>query len=120
MPTNQEPEKEKLTVEQLLARIKNALADSGVKFGENVQAEDILQAALDTITSGSTRVASSLRHGREYGVSRQTIINVAAVEYGTGSAQHTMISTKEVYINGALREVGLRLLTDDEKLQLVL
>ena len=121
MPPGQKQTKEdraNMSADDLLKLIQETLVEQGMKF--DVRLEDVLRAVLEEIESGGDfKVAASMRrsHGGTNEEQRNMIIASASREYDKEKSLQGL-TTRETYVNGALREEKHAGLTERELLNL--
>ena len=96
--------------------MQEALSAKGVTFGERVEPEDVLKAALAALESQSVNSLRRAMQGKTYGRCRSDVIANARAEWNDPAA--CMICDCRTYIDGSLREAGFARLTEAECLEL--
>jgi hypothetical protein len=121
MPPGQKQTKEdraNMSADDLLKLIQETLVEQGMKF--DVRLEDVLRSVLEEIESGGKfKVAASMRAslGGTMKDQRAMIIASASREYGNENLLQGLTS-RQAYVNGALREENHNGLTEEEVLYL--
>ncbi len=106
--------------EKLVAAIKEALVKKGVTFTQTAGLEDTLQAALDHIDPTHELATDKASTGTTTSANSRTEVITNALSAYDAAGTVAQVTSREAFVNGALRDSKLEPLTETETLALPL